>query len=326
MDREGDRMQSNKNDKGDGEGFIPVQRKKNNIQEKVLRPNFRPNTQQFKAGVQKGNVKVMLRRIWANQKLGIVKLYNESEIDDLQVLKNREIVDRYINQNKNPDENVMKKWNVDMITYYKRRKAELIDKGKKGMEGNSTGSQEKDDVLEDDTVGILEKSDKGCRIMIGWNSEHVNVSLVHCAKQSMLCKIMTDNGNTKILYTFIYDVNGAKERRELWKDLMIHKRIANNQAWIMMGDMNVTLNPNEHSVGSSSMTSDMNEFKECINDIEMEDVVSTGLFFTWTKNLFKTKKGDSSGVLKKLDRIMGNEIFIDKFSQAYAAFSSLFDL
>ncbi|GKC53262.1 RNA-directed DNA polymerase, eukaryota, reverse transcriptase zinc-binding domain protein, partial [Tanacetum coccineum] len=63
-----------------------------------------------------------------------------------------------------------------------------------------------------------------------------------------------------------------KERRELWNDLQIHKRIVSNQAWIIMGDMNVTLNPNEHSARSSRMTSDMNEFKECVKNIEMEDV------------------------------------------------------
>ncbi|GJT13483.1 RNA-directed DNA polymerase, eukaryota, reverse transcriptase zinc-binding domain protein [Tanacetum coccineum] len=100
----------------------------------------------------------------------------------------------------------------------------------------------------------------------------------------------------------------------------MQKRFVSNQAWFMMGDMNVILNPNEHSVGSSYMTSDMNDFKDCVNSIEMEDVVSNGLFYTWTKNLFETKIGDTTGVLKNLDRIMGNEEFIDKFSQSYAIF------
>nr|GEW44401.1 probable E3 ubiquitin-protein ligase RHY1A [Tanacetum cinerariifolium] len=72
--------------------------------------------------------------------------------------------------------------------------------------------------------------------------------------------------------------------------------------------------------GSSSMTSDMYEFKDCVNSIEVEEMASSGMFFTWTKNLFKVKAGDSSGVLKKLDRIMGDEDFIDKFPQAHAVF------
>ncbi|GKE24059.1 hypothetical protein Tco_1435571, partial [Tanacetum coccineum] len=86
------------------------------------------------------------------------------------------------------------------------------------------------------------------------------------------------------------------------------------------GDMNVTLSPNEHSSGGSSMTGDMNKFKDCINLIEIEDIATSGLFFTWTKNLFNTKAGNKSSVLKKLDRVMGTEDFIDKFSQAHAVF------
>nr|GEZ76134.1 RNA-directed DNA polymerase, eukaryota, reverse transcriptase zinc-binding domain protein [Tanacetum cinerariifolium] len=104
--------------------------------------------------------------------------------------------------------------------------------------------------------------------------------------------------------TFIYAAYGGKERKELWKDLHIHRRIAGNDAWVVLGDMNVTLSPNEHSSGSSSMISDLNDFKDCINSLEVEYLESSGLFFTWTKNLFKVKHGDTTGVLKKLDRTM----------------------
>ncbi|GKF49172.1 RNA-directed DNA polymerase, eukaryota, reverse transcriptase zinc-binding domain protein, partial [Tanacetum coccineum] len=211
----------------------------------------------------------------------------------------------------------MKGWNEDMITYYKYRKAELIDKGENVDVRYNNDEKELDDVFDDDTsmakcieeddrVGLdgsvpndlletrikskmlnnigdnifgnwdwysnMQHCDKGCRIMLGWNSEHVSINLVHCAKQSMFCEIHTVNGNKKVFCTFMYATNGAKERRDLWKDLQIYKRIVGNQAWIMIGDMNVTLVPNKHSVGSSCMTSDMNEFKECVNSIEMEDV------------------------------------------------------
>ncbi|GJT85894.1 RNA-directed DNA polymerase, eukaryota, reverse transcriptase zinc-binding domain protein, partial [Tanacetum coccineum] len=98
------------------------------------------------------------------------------------------------------------------------------------------------------------------------------------------------------------------------------RMIVGKKAWIMLGDMNVTLAPNENSFGSSFMTADMNEFRDCINNIEMEVVASFGLFNTWTKNLFKVKAGNTSGVLKKLDRIMGNESFIANFGQAHAIF------
>nr|GEU46050.1 RNA-directed DNA polymerase, eukaryota, reverse transcriptase zinc-binding domain protein [Tanacetum cinerariifolium] len=51
----------------------------------------------------------------------------------------------------------------------------------------------------------------------------------------------------------------------------------------MMRDMNVILVSNEHSAGSSCMTSDMNEFKECVNSIEMEDVDEENLLFQKAK-------------------------------------------
>ncbi|GKA98042.1 RNA-directed DNA polymerase, eukaryota, reverse transcriptase zinc-binding domain protein [Tanacetum coccineum] len=160
-------------------------------------------------------------------------------------------------------------------------------------------------------------------IMIGWNADHVHVNLIHSDKQCMFCEITTVDGNKRVLCTFVYAVNGGKERKELWKNLITQKTIVGDNAWLMMGDMNVTLSPNEHSAGSACMSSDMNDFKDCINHIEMEDIVSSGLFCTWTKNLFKEKTGNSTGVSKKLDRIMGNEGFIDKIKRKLSNFQIL---
>ncbi|GJW96533.1 RNA-directed DNA polymerase, eukaryota, reverse transcriptase zinc-binding domain protein [Tanacetum coccineum] len=97
-----------------------------------------------------------------------------------------------------------------------------------------------------------------------------------------------------------------------WNSTNVNERVS--------GDFNVTLNPNEHSSGISSVTSDMMEFKECINQVEVEDLSSVGLHFTWTKNLHKVKLGDYFGILKKLDRIMVNEDFMSKYPQAHAIF------
>ncbi|GKE22706.1 hypothetical protein Tco_1434218 [Tanacetum coccineum] len=68
------------------------------------------------------------------------------------------------------------------------------------------------------------------------------------------------------------------------------------------------------------MTSDMKDFQRCVNSIEVEDINSSGLFYTWTKNLHKTKTGCYTGILKKLDKVMGNEDFSNRFCQSYAMF------
>ena len=70
----------------------------------------------------------------------------------------------------------------------------------------------------------------------------------------------------------------------------------------MLGDFNVTLSPHEHSMGGSAMTKDMIDFQNCINEIEMEDIGSTGFHFTWTKS----PQNPLAGTLKKLDRVMSN--------------------
>ncbi|GJZ60691.1 RNA-directed DNA polymerase, eukaryota, reverse transcriptase zinc-binding domain protein, partial [Tanacetum coccineum] len=55
--------------------------------------------------------------------------------------------------------------------------------------------------------------------------------------------------------------------------------------WVLMGDFNVTLNAAEHSSWSSGNTMDMVEFNEAVNNIEVEDICSSGFQFTWTKSL-----------------------------------------
>ncbi|GKD14847.1 hypothetical protein Tco_1199254 [Tanacetum coccineum] len=84
--------------------------------------------------------------------------------------------------------------------------------------------------------------------------------------------------------------------------------------------MNVTLHPNEHSCGSSMLNANTMEFKDCLNVLEVEDLCSSGLHFTWTKNLHKAKVGVMTGILKKLDRVMSNEVFINQYPQANAKF------
>lgn len=169
-------------------------------------------------------------------------------------------------------------------------------------------------------VDNMSHCDKGCRIMVGWNGDLVTVNVIHYSKQAVLCKIEAIKGSLSMFCTFVYAANGGNERKELWKDLGLYKRHVGDASWAMLGDFNVTLEPSEHSTGGSSMTRDMCEFKDCINGIEMGDLASSGMFFTWTKNLHKAKIGDHIGILKKLDRVMGSEDFISKYSQAHAIF------
>nr|GEY01521.1 RNA-directed DNA polymerase, eukaryota, reverse transcriptase zinc-binding domain protein [Tanacetum cinerariifolium] len=66
---------------------------------------------------------------------------------------------------------------------------------------------------------------------------------------------------------------------------------------------------------NTDIYSAMNDFKECVNKIEILDIKSSGLHFTWNK-----KPKNRSGLLKNLDRIMCNLDFVDHFQGAYGMF------
>ncbi|XP_071739947.1 uncharacterized protein [Rutidosis leptorrhynchoides] len=103
---------------------------------------------------------------------------------------------------------------------------------------------------------------------------------------------------TKFFLSIVYASNSGKERRLLWNDLVLQKGITYQQPWVLLGDFNVTLKPDEHITGGSNVTEDMQEFINCINSIEVKDICSTGFHFTWTRSL----KNPNCNTRKKLDR------------------------
>nr|GEW63044.1 hypothetical protein [Tanacetum cinerariifolium] len=105
------------------------------------------------------------------------------------------------------------------------------------------------------------------------------------------------------------------------RELVILNRVHMTDQTMLCIDMNVILNTNEHSAWASFVSSEMQEFKGYVNMIEVEDLCSSGLFFTWTKNMKKSRAGDKTGILKKLDRVMVNEDFMKKYSQTHVIFN-----
>nr|GEW25381.1 DUF4283 domain-containing protein [Tanacetum cinerariifolium] len=114
----------------------------------------------------------------------------------------------------------------------------------------------------------------------------------------------------------LYATNHRQDRRSLLKTLLIYKTIVSNYPWVFMGDWNVSLNVYDHSAGGSSKIANMLEFKECIEKIEVEDLNSFGLHYT----RIQSRLNPSSGILNKLDRVLGNNNFMGTFSSTHAIF------
>ncbi|GKE28960.1 RNA-directed DNA polymerase, eukaryota, reverse transcriptase zinc-binding domain protein [Tanacetum coccineum] len=283
---------------------IPPDKPELNKDEKLKRPvDNKENSPNKKAWSVYGEILSAMKR--SVNKYSVLELYDEQELRGIDDEENDVL---------NDDSSMAENLNKNQVMGMDRGVLETHIKAKR--------IQKIGDLIYGrwDWCSNMQYCDKGCRIMIGWNDDNVTINMIHSAKQSILCEIRAVLGNKRCFCSIVYAANGGVERRFLWKDLMIYKRIVGNDAWFLLGDMNVTFFPNEHSAGCSHMTSDLSDFRDCVNNIEVEDIASCGLFYTWTKNFFKVKAGDISGVLKKLDGIMGNEDFIDTFPQAHAIF------
>ncbi|KAK1441229.1 hypothetical protein QVD17_07072 [Tagetes erecta] len=103
--------------------------------------------------------------------------------------------------------------------------------------------------------------------------------------------------------------------KDLWKELKKHRLFVKDRPWVVLGDFNETLSVDDNAVGSSKISTGMREFQECVKSMEMMDIVSSGLRFTWSQ---KPKRG--VGILKKIDRVMGNMEFIDQFRSSHVVF------
>lgn len=84
---------------------------------------------------------------------------------------------------------------------------------------------------------------------------------------------------------------------------------------VLFGDFNASLNLEDHSCGGYEPNIAMREFKECVKNIEVMDINNTRLHFTWNQ-----KSKGATGILKKIDRIMGNFKFSDEFPGLFAIF------
>ncbi|GJR59181.1 RNA-directed DNA polymerase, eukaryota, reverse transcriptase zinc-binding domain protein [Tanacetum coccineum] len=123
-----------------------------------------------------------------------------------------------------------------------------------------------------DWISNMHLSNKGCRIIVGWNRNLVTVRCINMTNQAILCIIKDVNSHLVSFSSFIYAANGNLDRKNLWAELNRHKHITNGKLWFFRGDMNVILNTNEHSAGVSFTNNDMREFRDCVNMIEVEDL------------------------------------------------------
>ncbi|XP_070022754.1 uncharacterized protein [Nicotiana sylvestris] len=115
--------------------------------------------------------------------------------------------------------------------------------------------------------------------------------------------------------TLVYEFNDQALRRELWKQLMGMYGII-QWAWAVIGDFNCVLNRDER-IGSPISLSEIRESKHCVQVCSLNDLRSSGAFYTWNNKL-----GDISRVYNKINRVLVDSDWITTLPSSEAHFGN----
>ncbi|GKA81855.1 gag-pol polyprotein [Tanacetum coccineum] len=258
------------------------------------------------------------------------KIYEETyreeliKIDSLQIEKQKAEVELFFYSEEVLTEEIRNDWTDEMVMQYEGLMGEKVNKI---MNESLQGSQMEcmdDEVAEDmsgtakfmarnevsdvvdgndaemqgieawDWVSKSVDSKTGCRIAVGWDPAVFRPMLISQTSQVMHFLVKRNMDNKEIYVSFVYGEINAMGRRELWKNLKDFNNIAGNFPWFVnLGDVT-----------------------DCVEFLNIEDVKITGLFFTWIQK----RRDPNNGILKKLDRVMGNGKFVDAYVNAFANF------
>ncbi|KAK2641984.1 hypothetical protein Ddye_023747 [Dipteronia dyeriana] len=84
--------------------------------------------------------------------------------------------------------------------------------------------------------------------------------------------------------------------------------------WIVVGDFNVSRRVQESVGGSSKISVAIEEFDNCLQSAELDDLRFSGFFHTWCN------KRSNGCISKKLDRVLVNKEWMAKFEHSEAFF------
>uniref|UniRef100_A0A803QN97 Reverse transcriptase domain-containing protein n=1 Tax=Cannabis sativa TaxID=3483 RepID=A0A803QN97_CANSA len=139
-----------------------------------------------------------------------------------------------------------------------------------------------------------------------------------CTSQLIHLFVTTLDGKHRFFITYVYAFNDMEGRKVLWTDL---KRIATNEAWVILGDFNEILSKEER-IGKKVKYNEATEFIDCVHCCQLEDIKFRGSYFTWSN-----KRQGNERIWSKIDRVLANRKWMDDFSNAQVAFmvEGLFD-
>lgn len=154
-----------------------------------------------------------------------------------------------------------------------------------------------------------------------WFLWHPSVKVVVIGKslQMISCQVTLPDTQEVIVVSIVYGSNCNVTRKELWAELI---SLAADQKlcglpWIVLGDFNQILAPQEHSAPPSlNYDKATRLFRDCVLDADISDLNFRGSTYTWWN------KRKSAPVAKKLDRALVNDHWRSLFPASVVFFEA----
>ncbi|XP_074291548.1 uncharacterized protein LOC141618348 [Silene latifolia] len=120
----------------------------------------------------------------------------------------------------------------------------------------------------------------GGRIWLLWNPGSFIVDILDVSPQSIHSRI-TMRGNQQVFFfTLVYGYNKAAERVNLWNSLKGYCSAVQG-SWLVGGDFNNVLQPNERLGGAPVSLADIKPFQDCLHQCDLQDLKAIGSYYTW---------------------------------------------
>lgn len=87
-----------------------------------------------------------------------------------------------------------------------------------------------------------------------------------------------------------------------------------DKPWMILGDFNQPLNPEDSATGGTRISGGMEEFRDCLQTAQISDLSFRGHHFTWWN------KQEANLIARKLDRFLVNDNWLLAFPLSYGEF------
>lgn len=114
-----------------------------------------------------------------------------------------------------------------------------------------------------------------------WNSKSVNLQVISSHDRFVHCSLTDIKMNKSCMFTFVYAYPIKNKQMALWNELAMLSS-ASNICWVLMGDFNIIVSPEEKLGGNGGVTNYVINFCNFLNNNGLVSLVATGLPFTWT--------------------------------------------